>query len=674
MERIHNIIAKEGNMLDEIEVDPEIDDAEKDKNVLKHITSLKTRAEGTDHDHEQLPMTNEVPMDKAYKQERSQKRNNLTIQERQDIIKEYENLPNNMSQVRKAEILGLNRTRLRSILCQREKIFACQNTATKHARRGKEDVQIHNRTNRITEEGNILYGVDIETDDTESEGVLRLNAAQKSRDKKDFKSPKPQSSSSLEDEADLDLEADISPITCTKPATDDAKAKCFPCQECGLVLGSKPELVDHMAYIHTDTKHDKLPKSKDVMIIEEVLEDNSGKNGKSPRRMSLTIQEKQTIIKRYGNLPNNISRAQKARMLGIKPNTLVNILSNQENILAFQNTTMKRARHAKEKDVADATLKWVHSARDRNEKISYSIIQRKASEIAGKMGKNFSPRSSWAQRLCKRGNIAMRIEKKDVLANVHNDESYEDNIGDEDTSMVTNDEDDNIVHQAEVNNPINACATPTEDVIEKQFSCQDCELDFDDFDELQHHMAISHDQLYETEEVTGKQMPKENPEKANDQEKVPARTVQTIQQKQDIIKQYENLPDNMPMRRKAEMLGVKRTTLMKFLSNKEKIMSVQNTTRKSLRCGKDEEVEKATLMWLQSAIQSGVSYATIRAKASEIAQEMGKDYKPGAGWAWRFCKRHNINLAKDESEEIFGEEDMTRATDPILYEGRLPLI
>ena len=61
---------------------------------------------------------------------------------------------------------------------------------------------------------------------------------------------------------------------------DDYKTGDVICQECGLVLGSKPELVDHIAYIHTGTKHDKLPESKDVVIIEEVLEDNSGKNGK----------------------------------------------------------------------------------------------------------------------------------------------------------------------------------------------------------------------------------------------------------------------------------------------------------------------------------------------------------------------------------------------------------
>ena len=106
----------------------------------------------------------------------------------------------------------------------------------------------------------------------------------------------------------------------------------------------------------------------------------------------------------------------------------------------------------------------------------------------------------------------------------------------------------------------------------------------------------------------------------------------------------------MTMKKKVEVLGVKRTTLLKLLADKDKIISVQNTlnNRMRLRYGKDEEVEEATINWLQSAIQSGQSYSTITAKASEIALEMGKDFTPRVSWAYRFCKRHNIAVVKDE--------------------------
>ena len=619
----HNITTMEGNMLDEVEVDIEDDHAERDK------TSNKEDTEGNEHEflpkiNEVMTIEEEVPIQNTNNQEKSQKRNSLTIQEKQHLIKRYENLPK-MAQVHKAKLLGLNLSTLRKILSKREQILACQNTAMKRARRGKE--------------GNSL-----------DEGVEAL------------KLQKEESSSSLEDDAALDLEADISPITCSKRATDDDDSNSLACNKCGLVLGSKPELVDHMAYIHTGTEHDKVPESKEVVITDEELEDNSDNQGKYKRRICMTIQEKQTIIKQYENLPSNITQARKAKMLGIKNQTLNNILSNRENILAFQNTTMKRARHAKEKEVAEATLEWVQSARARNERISYSIIQRKASELAGKMGKNFSPSTSWCSRLCKRGNISLKIENNDALTKVREDDTGADNTGYEETSVV-NDGDDIIMLKTEEEHPDDACVTPRDDEIKKQLSCQECDLDFEMQDELQHHLVISHDKLPETEDVKEEQVPRE---KATHQGKVGTRTFQTFQQKQDIIKQYENLPENLSIKKKAEILGVKRTTLMKIVSNKEKIMSVQNTTRKNLRYGKDEEVEKATLMWLQSAIQSGVSYATIRAKATEIAHEMDRDFTPGAGWASRFCKRHNLNLGKDESGEIIEEEDTSRATDPIL--------
>ena len=611
-ESAHNITSREGSILDEVKVDTEVDGAERDKEDTG----------GTDHE--------EVPMDKAYKQEKSNKRTHLTIQQKQDVIKQYENIPNT-SQVHKAEILGLNVSTLRKILSQREQLFSNHNTAMKRSRRGKEDVEPHreNGYNCTTKEENILDEVDIEIDYAEGEGeesVSEYYASRKLRDLEDgdrdiegFQSQKMESLSSPEDEAELDLEAEISPITCTKkprPLKDDV-LKSFPCKDCGLVLRSKPELVDHLAYIH----------KAGVRFFHE----------KFQKRISLTIQEKQNIIEQFENLPNNMSEALKARTLGLKRTTVRNIIFNREKILAVKNTAMKRASHGKEEEVEKATLKWLQAVNlspNIKSAMSTVTIKREASYIAEKMGKEFTPSNGWVLRLCKRHNIRL------------GEPGSAENIDDENTSMATEVGDDDIMLKTETK--------PMEDGIKKQVSCHECELEFEMEEELHHHMVISHDKVPVNDEVTEEQVPKE---KANNQEKVRTRTTQTIQQKQAIIKQYENLPNNMPIRMKAEMLGVKRTTLLKIVSEKENIMSVQNTTRRRLRYGRDEEVEKATLMWLQSAIQSGVSQATIVAKASEIAKEMGQDFKPGPKWAQRICKRHHINIVKDEQED--------RATDPL---------
>ena len=67
------------------------------------------------------------------------------------------------------------------------------------------------------------------------------------------------------------------------------------------------------------------------------------------------------------------------------------------SIISTKNTALKRpGRFGKEKEVGEKTLEWLKSewlksGRARKKKISLSAIQRKASEIGGEMGKNFSP-------------------------------------------------------------------------------------------------------------------------------------------------------------------------------------------------------------------------------------------------------------------------------------------
>ena len=103
-----------------------------------------------------------------------------------------------------------------------------------------------------------------------------------------------------------------------------------------------------------------------------------------------------------------MSNQRKANMLGVKYTSLLRIISQRDKIFAMTNTAMKKAIFGKEKDVGDAVLKWVQSARVRNKELSRPIIRTKSSEIAREMGRDFFPSTGWVARLCKRGNISLK--------------------------------------------------------------------------------------------------------------------------------------------------------------------------------------------------------------------------------------------------------------------------
>ena len=59
-------------------------------------------------------------------------------------------------------------------------------------------------------------------------------------------------------------------------------------------------------------------------------------------------------------------------------------------------------------EVSLDTLNWIREARSRSQEVTFRTIQRKATEIAGGMGKKFLPHTSWAVRLCRRGGISLK--------------------------------------------------------------------------------------------------------------------------------------------------------------------------------------------------------------------------------------------------------------------------
>ena len=105
----------------------------------------------------------------------------------------------------------------------------------------------------------------------------------------------------------------------------------------------------------------------------------------------MTIREKRAVLEKHDKLPAYMSQGQKAERLGLNRMTMRNILNIREKIMSHKNSAMKRNRASKEAEVGEKTLEWIQAARVHNEKISISAIRRKASEIARRMGKDFSP-------------------------------------------------------------------------------------------------------------------------------------------------------------------------------------------------------------------------------------------------------------------------------------------
>ena len=203
---------------------------------------------------------------------------------------------------------------------------------------------------------------------------------------------------------DLDVEDETeaynSNIEMEEPLEVDPPQMCkvaleqyFPCDECESYFESKSELKEHVVSVHSGNEGGTSPKQVKA-------------------RQCYTIQEKQDIIKRYDLLPK-MSDQRKAKMLGVNYITLRRFLSSRDRIFSITNTGLKKVNFGKEKEVGIAVLKWVESARERNEELSRPIIRKKTSEIAREMGRDFLPSISWVARLCKRGNISLKKVETD---------------------------------------------------------------------------------------------------------------------------------------------------------------------------------------------------------------------------------------------------------------------
>ena len=445
------------------------------------------------------------------------------------------------------------------------------------------------------------------------------------------------------------------------------------------------------------------------------------------QRISLSIKEKRAIIEKYDMLPDSMPKNKKAEILGLKYTTLLHILPQRDKIFSMKNTAARRARPGKEEEVGLATLKWLQYARARNEEVTQAMIQRKASEIARRMGKDFMPLKSWVTSLCRRGNISLKkdaspknyeavektvstyeaMESLDVVYNFliqnngsqsalnaleeilsfvdgkHNkkacgtekadkslsksfeekgegsaqDINVKEEVLDVEAGLIEDSFDlemDNAENDEDAN-PEKDPESEEEDVDfdNSEMSREKCSNSSDDEPQIDPLSYLSQEHVENAHAFTLSDTLFERSEVGTSQGQVRTRISYSIQEKQDIIKRYDLLP-KMSNQKKAKMLGVKYSSLLNIVSQREKIFSIQNTAMKRARHGKEKEVGDAVLKWIQSARERNeeISMTIIRVKTSEIAREMGRDFSPSMGWVSRLCKRGNINLKKGDPGNV----------------------
>ena len=464
----------------------------------------------------------------------------------------------------------------------------------------EKNVNQHKESSHIDDKGSVFDESDLEID-ADSVKEEDLEDEQAAIDKTSIKlydseiydgiDTNVDSSAAEGDNEGFDLETDLSSMSC---GSKDGSEQ-FSCLECESVFGNKLELHDHVADIHGNK-----------------AELSAKEEGKSAKRINLTMGERRDIIMQYEELPDHFSQRKKAEILGINRVTLRRFVNDREKILSQQNSAMRRMRHSYEKEVEDETLAWlqiVMKLSSVKSSLSPATISRKAACIANKMGKEWSYTkmgNDWALRLLKRHNINL-------------DKKAGPELEAEATSMALSSSD-----------------------APEQFSCLVCELVLGGEAELNDHVANVHvdttgNITLSSDELTFDTSIPSIPRKT--------RVCLSIKEKQVVLENYDMLPEDMPHEKKAECLGISRMTLKGFLQNREKILSQKNLELKTLRRSREKEVEDAVIAWLHNVLPSeAVSIPIITMKASEIAIKMGKDYHPSQSWTWRLLKRHNINL------------------------------
>lgn len=138
------------------------------------------------------------------------------------------------------------------------------------------------------------------------------------------------------------------------------------------------------------------------------------------------------------------------------------------------------------------------------------------------------------------------------------------------------------------------------------------------------------------------------------------------QEKADLLKSYDDLPQITNQRDDAKKLGISQPLLCKLLKNRNEIekslMNNENISRKRKRCGKDEDVEEALKQWFTKVRKQDarVNGPFLKLQAEKLALKMGKNFNATDGWLHRWKKRENLVYCKPHGESR--EADLGSAT------------
>ncbi|KAF2891782.1 hypothetical protein ILUMI_14391 [Ignelater luminosus] len=138
----------------------------------------------------------------------------------------------------------------------------------------------------------------------------------------------------------------------------------------------------------------------------------------SHKRTGKTTAEKLDILKRFDELPANISQGDAAGRLGIARTTLADLLKQRTTLSVHSESGNRvRKRNCKSHVTDGALLIWFRQASSMNAPINRAILIQKGNELARKMRVNIDITHGWLTRWKNRhGTVYKKLhdEKQDA--------------------------------------------------------------------------------------------------------------------------------------------------------------------------------------------------------------------------------------------------------------------
>ena len=122
--------------------------------------------------------------------------------------------------------------------------------------------------------------------------------------------------------------------------------------------------------------------------------------------------------------------------------------------------------------------------------------------------------------------------------------------------------------------------------------------------------------------------------------------------------------------------------MSRIKKNKDRIrsdwQSGTHNDRKRKQSGKNKDVEEGLFLWFEQARSKNVpiSGPLLIEKCKKIAEAVGSDFEPNAGWLFCWKKRYNLKYKRAHSEsgdaDVKGAEEWLCDVYPDIVEGKEP--